>query len=92
MRKPTYIYTSKRQVIPEAIEHWRQILCDFGVALIHYREMHKLTQAQLSEILLLPEKEIENIESGNRQIDFQKVLKISYKLKILIDLKFLIQY
>ena len=60
----------------------REFYQKFGLNVVYYRKMHKLTQLQLAEFLDIQRSHISAIELGNVGVSFDLICKMCEVLRI----------
>ena len=62
----------------EYTEHYKK----FGLNVVYYRKMHRLTQLQLAELLDIDRSHISAIELGKVGVSFDLIFKMSDVLRV----------
>ena len=63
-------------------EEYREQYQKFGLNVVYYRKMHKLTQLQLAEFLDIQRSHISAIELGKVGVSFDLIFKMSEVLRV----------
>ena len=63
-------------------EEYRGQYQKFGLNVVYYRKMHKLTQLQLAEFLDIERSHISAIELGKVGVSFDLIFKMSEVLRV----------
>jgi len=63
-------------------EEYKEQYNKFGLNVVYYRKMHRLTQLQLAELLDIDRSHISAIELGNVGVSFDLIFKMCEVLRI----------
>ena len=63
-------------------EQYKEQYIKFGLNVVYYRKMHRLTQLQLAEFLDIQRSHISAIELGNVGVSFDLIFKMCEVLRI----------